>query len=147
MNKSPALLVTLVAVFAAGCGGGSNNSANNSSSTNGGTSSTGSGKDVKIGLVTDVGGLNDRGFNHLAYLGVQAAAAKLGVQYKVNLSASSGEYVPNLSDFARKGYDLTIGVGFTEANAIDTVATQFPKRSSRSSTSTRPASRTSRRTC
>jgi basic membrane protein A len=121
MNRSLALVAALVVVLASGCGGSSS-----SSSTNG-TSSNASGKQIKIGLVTDVGGLNDRGFNHLAYLGVQEAAAKLGVAYRVNLSASSGEYVPNLSDFARKGYDLTIGVGFTEANAIDTVATQFPK--------------------
>jgi basic membrane protein A len=120
MNRSLALLVILVTVLAAGCGG-------SNSSSKSGNSTTASGRVVKIGLVTDVGGLNDRGFNHLAYLGVQEAAAKLGIKYKVNLSASSGEYVPNLADFARKGYDLTIGVGFTEAQAIDTVATEFPK--------------------
>jgi basic membrane protein A len=124
MTRSLALLAMLVAIFAAGCGG---NSSSKSSGSTTGTSTTASGRVVKIGLVTDVGGLNDRGFNHLAYLGVQEAAAKLGIKYKVNLSASSNEYVPNLSDFARKGYDLTIGVGFTEAQAIDTVATQFPK--------------------
>src|SRR5438034_2145337 len=126
MKRSLALLVTFVAVIAAGCGGSSNKSGNGTSSTSH-TSSTATGRVVKVGLVTDVGGLNDRGFNHLAYLGLQEAGVKLGVQYKVNLSASSGEYVPNLTDFARKGYDLTIGVGFTEANAIDTVAAQFPK--------------------
>jgi basic membrane protein A and related proteins len=125
MNRSLALLVILVTVLAAGCGG-SNSSSNNGNSTTG-TSTTATGRVVKIGLVTDVGGLNDRGFNHLAYLGLQEAAAKLGIKYKVNLSASSGEYVPNLADFARKGYDLTIGVGFTEAQAIDTVAAEFPK--------------------
>jgi basic membrane protein A len=125
MNRSLALLVILVTVLAAGCGGSNGSSKSGNSTT--GTSTTASGRVVKIGLVTDVGGLNDRGFNHLAYLGVQEAAAKLGIKYKVNLSASSGEYVPNLADFARKGYDLTIGVGFTEAQAIDTVATEFPK--------------------
>ena len=124
MNRSLALVVTLVTVVAAGCGGSSGSKSGNSTN---GTSTTASGRVVKIGLVTDVGGLNDRGFNHLAYLGLQEAAAKLGIKYKVNLSASSGEYVPNLADFARKGYDLTIGVGFTEAQAIDTVATEFPK--------------------
>jgi basic membrane protein A len=124
MTRSLALLAMLVAIFAAGCGGSSSSKSNGSTT---GTSTNASGRVVKIGLVTDVGGLNDRGFNHLAYLGVQEAAVKLGIKYKVNLSASSGEYVPNLSDFARKGYDLTIGVGFTEAQAIDTVATQFPK--------------------
>jgi basic membrane protein A and related proteins len=124
MTRSLALLAMLVAVFAAGCGGSSSSKSSGSTT---GTSTTASGHEVKVGLVTDVGGLNDRGFNHLAYLGVQDAAARLGITYKVNLSQSSGEYVPNLSDFARKGYDLTIGVGFTEAQAIDTVATQFPK--------------------
>jgi basic membrane protein A and related proteins len=125
MNRSLALLVILVTVLAAGCGGSNGSSKSGTPTT--GTSTTASGRVVKIGLVTDVGGLNDRGFNHLAYLGLQEAAAKLGIKYKVNLSASSGEYVPNLADFARKGYDLTIGVGFTEAQAIDTVATEFPK--------------------
>jgi basic membrane protein A and related proteins len=124
MNRSLALLAlpaVLVAVLAGGCGGSS------SKSSQGGTTSSSSANALKIGLVTDVGGLNDRGFNHLAYLGVQEAAAKLGVKYHVNLSASSGEYVPNLAAFARQDYELIIGVGFTEANAIDTAATQFPK--------------------
>src|SRR4051794_33093406 len=38
---------------------------------------------LRIGLVTDIGGLNDRSFNHLAYLGLQQAQKKLGVQVKV----------------------------------------------------------------
>jgi basic membrane protein A len=122
MNRSLALLAVLVAVFVAGCGGSSK-----SSQGGGPTTTTSNGSGLKVGLVTDVGGLNDRGFNHLAYLGVQEAAAKLGVAYHVNLSASSGEYVPNLAAFARQNYNLIIGVGFTEANAIDTAATQFPK--------------------
>jgi basic membrane protein A and related proteins len=126
MTRSLALLAVLVAIFAAGCGGSSSSNNKGNGSTTG-TSTTANGRVVKVGLVTDVGGLNDRGFNHLAYLGVQEAAAKLGIKYRVNLSQSSGAYVPNLSDFARKGYDLTIGVGFTEAQAIDTVAAQFPK--------------------
>ncbi|HXY83900.1 MAG TPA: BMP family ABC transporter substrate-binding protein [Gaiellaceae bacterium] len=77
--------------------------------------------------MTDVGGLNDRGFNHLAYVGLLAAHTKLGVQYRVALSASSAEYVPNLTTLARHGYNLVIGVGYTEAQAIDTAAMQFPK--------------------
>jgi basic membrane protein A and related proteins len=123
MNRLLALLAVLLAVLVAGCGGGSSKS----SQGGGSSTTTTKGSGIKIGLVTDVGGLNDRGFNHLAYLGVQEAAAKLGVQYRVNLSNSPSEYVPNLTQFARQGYDLIIGVGFTEANAIDTVAHQFPK--------------------
>src|SRR3989440_1385327 len=81
---------------------------------------------VKVGLVTDIGGLNDRGFNHLSFVGLQRAQTGLGIQQRVYQAKSTQEYVPNLSTFARQGYDLTIGVGFTEAEAIDTAATTFP---------------------
>jgi basic membrane protein A and related proteins len=129
MKKTTAGLAVLVLVLTvAGCGGGgkkSNGSANNGTTT---TSASGKTSKVKVGLVTDVGGLNDRGFNHLAYVGVQRAKAQLGTDFHVNLSQSSGEYVPNLTAFARQGYGIIIGVGFTEANAIDTVANIFKDR-------------------
>jgi basic membrane protein A and related proteins len=119
------LLVLLVlVVIAAGCGGGS--SGGSGKSYSGGTTTTG-GKKFKIGLVTDVSGLNDRGFNHLSYVGLLRAQSQFGVQPRVYQAKSTQEYVPNLSTFARQGYDLTIGVGFTEATAIDTAATNFPK--------------------
>ena len=116
MKRSLALLGLVVLV--AGCGGGGGKSSS-STSSQGGTQ-------IKIGLVTDIGGLNDRGFNHLSYLGLQRAQSQLGVQQRVFQAKSTQEYVPNLSTFARQGYDLTIGVGFTEADAIDTAATNFP---------------------
>jgi basic membrane protein A len=123
MKRSVAVLGIALALAAAGCGGSSKKNASAGSTT----TSASKGGGPRVGLVTDVGGLNDRGFNHLAYLGVQEAQSKLGASYHVNLSSSSGEYVPNLTSFARQNYDLIIGVGFTEANAIDTAATQFPK--------------------
>ena len=52
---------------------------------------------------------------------------ELGISQRVYQAKSTQDYVPNLSTFARQGYDLTIGVGFTEATAIDTVATNFPQ--------------------
>jgi basic membrane protein A len=119
MKRSLALLSALVLLVAAGCGGGGKKS---SATT---TSGTG-GSNIKVGLVTDIGGLNDRGFNHLSYVGLKRAEAELGLQQRVYQAKSTQEYVPNLSTFARQGYDLTIGVGFTEATAIDTVATNFP---------------------
>jgi basic membrane protein A len=120
MNRSLALgsILLVLVPLVAGCGGGKKAVAPATTSANG--------KTIKVGLVTDVGGLNDRGFNHLAYLGVKEAQAKLGIEYNVSLSASSSEYVPNLTSLARKGYDLVIGVGFTEAGAIDTAAHTFP---------------------
>jgi len=120
MNRSLALLGALVLLVAAGCGGGGKKS---SAST---TTSGSTAKKIKIGLVTDIGGLNDRGFNHLSYVGLLRAQGELGIEQRVYQAKSTQEYVPNLSTFARDHYDLIIGVGFTEADAIDTAATNFP---------------------
>src|SRR5258705_8242601 len=118
MKRSVALLGVAV-LLVAGCGGDGNKSSSSTSSEGG--------SKLKIGLVTGIGGLNDRGFNHLSFLGLQRAQSELGIAQRVYQAKSTQEYVPNLSTFARQGYDLTIGVGFTEATAIDTVATNFPK--------------------
>jgi basic membrane protein A and related proteins len=121
MKRSAALLGVLMLLIAAGCGGGGKKpSANTTTATTGGS-------DMKVGLVTDIGGLNDRGFNHLSYLGLVRAQRELGIEQRVYQAKSTQDYVPNLSTFARNGNDLTIGVGFTEATAMDTVATNFPK--------------------
>ena len=80
----------------------------------------------KVGLVTDIGGLNDRSFNHLAYLGLQQAAAKLGVVTRVLESHSNADYIPNMSSLAQQGYNLIIGVGFLMHDSIRTVAKKFP---------------------
>jgi basic membrane protein A and related proteins len=82
---------------------------------------------VRIGLVTDIGQLNDRGFNQLAYQGLQRAQRELGAKGRVAQSASAADYIPNLSTYARQGYDLVIGVGFTEIEAMTKVTKQFPK--------------------
>jgi len=81
---------------------------------------------LKVGMVTDVGGLNDHGFNHLAYVGLLQAKAKLGAQIRVAESRSSADYIPNLAAFARQGYDLVVGVGYTEIGAMGAVAKRFP---------------------
>jgi len=80
----------------------------------------------KVGLVTDVGGLHDKGFNQLSYAGLKRAQAKLGVQGRVLLSKANADYIPNLSALAKQGYDLVIAVGFLMTDAVDTVAQQFP---------------------
>lgn len=95
----------------------------------GGTGSTGTSTTpaIRVGLVTDIGGLNDKGFNHLAYLGLQKAHTDLGVQVDVTESHTGDDYVPNLTKYASKGYDLVIAVGFLMQTAVGTVSGQFPK--------------------
>jgi basic membrane protein A len=83
-------------------------------------------KSLKVAMVTDVSGLNDRGFNHLAYVGLQRAQKTLGAQIRVAESTSPSDYIPNLSSFARQGYDMVVGVGYTEIDAMNTVASKFP---------------------
>jgi basic membrane protein A and related proteins len=98
--------------------------------TTGAGSSTGSSTSsapFKVGLVTDIGGLNDHGFNHLAYVGLQKAESQLHVKGTVLQSTSGADYVPNLTKLAQAGNNLVISVGFLMANATAQVAKQFPK--------------------
>jgi len=83
-------------------------------------------KTLKVGMVTDSSGLNDRGFNHLAYVGLQQAQKRLGITFRVAESRSSSDYIPNLASFARQGYVLVVGVGSTEIGAMGAVAKRFP---------------------
>ena len=109
-------LLLLSLPFVAACG---------SSSTTSTTTST-SAKKLKVGLVTDTGGLNDRGFNALAYQGLQTGQTKLGIDGQVKESKSNDDYVPNLTFFATRNYDLVIAVGFLMEAAVGQVAQQFP---------------------
>jgi basic membrane protein A len=106
-------------VLVAGCGGGDDEAATTAARTT-------AEKPIRVGLVTDIGQLNDRGFNALAFKGLQKAERELGVQGRVIESKSASDYIPNLTSFARQGYDLLIGVGFAQGDAVDAVATQFP---------------------
>jgi basic membrane protein A len=84
------------------------------------------GSSLKIGLVTDVGGLNDKSFNALANTGRLDAAKDFGVTTSVIESKKQEDYVPNLTTFAQQNYDLVIGVGFLMTNSVWKVAKQFP---------------------
>jgi basic membrane protein A and related proteins len=116
--KSLIPLLLVLALAATACG---------SKKSSSGTTSTTAATAFKVGLSTDTGGLNDRSFNHLAYVGLQKAQRDLGVQTRVVQSASPADYIPNLSKLAQEGYNLVIGVGYTEIDALKAVAKQFPK--------------------
>ena len=79
----------------------------------------------KVALVTDIGGLNDRGFNASAYQGLKDAIAKLNVEGRVFISKQPSDYVPNLARGAQ-GYDLIIAVGFLMSDTTAAVAKRFP---------------------
>jgi basic membrane protein A len=75
-------------------------------------------------LVTDTGGLNDKSFNHLAFVGLQAAE-KNGIKGRVIQSKSAADYIPNLQACVRSGAGVTIGVGFLMNDAMDSIASSF----------------------
>jgi basic membrane protein A and related proteins len=83
-------------------------------------------KDIKLGVVTDIGGLNDRGFNSLANKGRLRADKLPGVSTRVVISRSNQDYIPNLASLAQDGYDIVIAVGFLMTEQIGTVAQRFP---------------------
>jgi basic membrane protein A len=114
----PAFLA--LALLLGACGGDDDEAG----TTTGGTSAA---KTIRVGLVTDLGQLNDRGFNQLAYQGLKRAERELGIEGRVVQSASAADYIPNMRRLARDGYDLIIGVGFAQGDAIDTVASRFPQ--------------------
>jgi basic membrane protein A and related proteins len=82
---------------------------------------------VKIGLVTDVGSLNDKGFNFLSNMGLKRAESKLKVSGRVFLTNSAADRLPNLRSAAQLGYGLVIGVGFLMYDGLDKVAPAFSK--------------------
>jgi basic membrane protein A len=109
--------------LAAGCGGDDDASA---PATTAAPATTTAEEPLKVGLITDLGQLDDDGFNELAYKGLQRAERELGIEGRVVESRSAADYVPNMTALVRQGYDLIIGVGFAQGDAIDTAATRFP---------------------
>ena len=81
----------------------------------------------RIAVVTDIGGLNDKGFNHLSYVGLQRAQRQLNVQGRVFITNSANDRTPNLAAAAQQGYGLVVPVGVLFAfGPIDAVAPRFP---------------------
>lgn len=117
LKKSLSLLMT-VSVLGA-CSGGNGNTP------------VDDGEDkIKIGFVTDVGGINDRSFNQTSYAGVKKFADEYklveGEDVKYLQSDKETDYIPNLTTFAEEGVDLILAAGFLFADAIAETAANYP---------------------
>jgi basic membrane protein A len=112
-------LLSLLLV-ACGSGGGT-------TTGSGGSTPTAKKTTLKVALVTDIGGLNDNGFNHLSYLGYQKAEQQYGFKERVIQTTSQNDYVTNLTQAAQVA-DLVIAVGFLMQTPLDQVAKQFPSK-------------------
>ena len=112
MKKIVALLLAVVMVLGlAACG----------------SKDSGAKSGLKIGMVTDTGGVNDQSFNQGAWEGLQALA-KEDSTFTVNYleSKTDADYAANLQTFIDEDYDLIISVGFMLANATRDAALANP---------------------
>jgi len=84
----------------------------------------------KVGLVTDVGGIDDKSFNQGTWEGVVRFGTENGMakdtDYKYLQSAAGADYVPNLSTFSDEKMDLIVAPGFLFNSAMAEVAGKYP---------------------
>lgn len=73
--------------------------------------------DLKIGVVTDVGAVNDKNFNQYSYAGAVTGAVAIGAKVpKVVVPKAPSDYEPLLQAYVDGGYDVIVAVGFNLAN-------------------------------
>lgn len=80
-----------------------------------------------VGLVTDVGKVNDKSFNQSAWEGVLLAQEQ-GVADLVQYieTADAKDYAKNIAQFADAGFDVIVTVGFGLGEATDEAALAYP---------------------
>ena len=79
-----------------------------------------------MGLVTDVGKINDKSFNQSAWEGVQRAEKELGATVQYIETADAKDYAKNMATFADAGYDVIVTVGFNLGEATVAAAGTYP---------------------
>jgi basic membrane protein A len=81
---------------------------------------------LTIGLVTDVGGIDDKSFNQGTWEGIQRFAEETGAETKYLQSESDTDYIPNLSTFSDEELDLIVAPGFLFIDSMTEVSGNFP---------------------
>lgn len=86
-----------------------------------------SGRQVRVGLVFDVGGRGDRSFNDLAYAGLERARDELGVEVEYIEPGEGADRESAIRIFAARGFDLVVGVGFIFSQDLTALAREYPR--------------------
>ncbi|MGE0396389.1 MAG: BMP family protein [Kofleriaceae bacterium] len=86
----------------------------------------GAGTGIRVGLVFDVGGKNDKSFNEAAWRGLERARTELGVDVQYIEPTEGADRESALRTLAARGVDLVIGVGFIFGPDLERLAVQFP---------------------
>lgn len=83
---------------------------------------------IKVGIITDVGGVNDKSFNQTTWEGMVALCeANPAVECNYLESATDADYSANIETFVDEGYDLIICVGYMLADACREAAEMYPE--------------------
>jgi basic membrane protein A len=82
--------------------------------------------ELKVGMVSDVGGIDDASFNENTWAGLVRAQEELGVQSQFIESQAQADYEKNITEFAEQGYDLIFTVGFLLNDATAKMAPLYP---------------------
>jgi basic membrane protein A and related proteins len=83
-------------------------------------------EELKVALVLDKGGKDDKSFNAAAFAGSEKARKELGIQVKLVESMDDAGIEATMRSFAQRDYDLIIGIGFAMADAVKKVSQRFP---------------------
>lgn len=81
---------------------------------------------IRVGIVFDIGGKDDRSFNAAAWQGVQRAAQDLPIILRDIEPGTPNAIEPAMRAFAERNFDLIIGVGFAQAPIMELVAKDYP---------------------
>ena len=85
-----------------------------------------SGGKLRVGIVFDIGGKDDKSFNAAAWEGVKRAKDELGIFLRDVEPGDPTSIEPSMRAFAERGYDLIVGVGFAQAPIMNDVARDYP---------------------
>lgn len=116
----------LSGLFAVSCTRSNSPKENADSSSASGDASKANSSSMKVGLVLDKGGKDDKSFNTAAFLGATQAIKDFGIELKDVESPDDSAFEPALRTFAERGYPLVLAVGFAQIDAVKKVAPQYP---------------------
>ena len=114
MNRIMPLLIILAFVLSSGC-------------TTRDIAADSAGNRIKVGIVFDIGGKDDRSFNAAANVGVQRAKKDFPIVLRDVEPGDPTSIEPALRAFAQYGYNLITGVGFAQGPILKQVATDYPQ--------------------
>ncbi|MDW8067539.1 MAG: BMP family ABC transporter substrate-binding protein [Anaerolineae bacterium] len=83
-------------------------------------------KRFRVGMVTDVGGIDDKSFNATSWQGMEMARDELGVEIAYLESQQQADYASNITQFIDQEYDMIVTVGFLLGEDTKKFAEQYP---------------------